>query len=65
MMKPSSSLPSYQTGEYYTPNNTSGGAFEEYTEDDVIAKSRSDAKNAQENKAVIITIMNIIMAVLI
>ncbi len=51
MMKPSSSLPSYQTGEYYTPNNTSGGAFEEYTEDDVIAKSRSDAKKRSRKQS--------------
>lgn len=44
MMKPSSSLPKYQTGEYFTPNGSSNAGFEEYTEDDVIAKSRSDAK---------------------
>lgn len=50
MMKPSSSLPSYQTGEYYRPTSPSdstapytygqGG----YTEEDIIAKARSDAK---------------------
>ena len=44
--KPSSTLPNYQTGEYYRPNSgTSGYSYEdEYTEEDIIAKARSDAE---------------------
>ncbi len=48
--RPSSSLPSYQTGEYYQPQTQGGQGAQEYsfgddfTEDDVIAKSRSDAQ---------------------
>ncbi len=48
--RPSSSLPNYQTGEYYHPNGLTGQDAREYsfqdefTEDDVIAKSRSDAQ---------------------
>ncbi len=53
MMKPSSTLPSYQSGEYYRQTAPSNGSFgnspytygDEYTEEDVIAKARSDAKN--------------------
>ena len=53
MMKPSSSLPSYQSGEYYNQGTISGGSYgnapytfgDKYTEEDVIAKARSDAKN--------------------
>ena len=44
--KPSSTLPNYHTGEYYRPNSgTSGYSYEdEYTEEDIIAKARSDAE---------------------
>lgn len=48
--RPSSTLPSYQTGEYYRPMDNGYSNAPEYsygngyTEDDVIAKSRSDAQ---------------------
>lgn len=54
--KPSSKLPSYQTGEYYRPQN---GEYpnapeysfgDEYAEDDVIAKSRSDAQKRNRRR---------------
>lgn len=44
--RPSSSLPNYQTGEYYQPRNSAPqySFGDEYTEEDIIAKSRSDAQ---------------------
>ncbi len=51
MMKPSSTLPSYQTGEYFrstSPEDYSYGGYSENalpSEDDVIAKARQDAQN--------------------
>jgi len=54
MMRPSSTLPSYQTGEYF--RQTSPDDYSQYsygdgaTEDDVIAKARKDAQNrAKQN----------------
>lgn len=46
MMKPSSTLPNYQTGEYYRQTGPAEYVLDENpTEEDVIAKARSDAKN--------------------
>lgn len=59
MMKPSSTLPSYQTGEYFRQTspkdyqqNYSYGQYPENSaagEDDVIAKARKDAQNRGRN----------------
>lgn len=48
--KPSSVLPSYQTSEYYRSDENEYSFEDRYTEDDIIAKSKSDVQKRNKRR---------------